>query len=255
MVQIWNSGNDPTHYIIIIGGFAYTTVIHNVMIQPRINIINSKNILVVYTGTPDVEAELQRDYMEFKINSLCTRDESGAIKVICFNKAAPLSSFAKHFYVLTMKFPSSLFHTMWVAGAKQARAKHPTLSISDFKSEVWSPVFQQCQKLLDRLQGLSITLGEVDTHFRNYETSKKIKTELGLLLSGLNECLGMQASDHWIGRSVQRIAKYRELCSYCDVAKSFLELKAFLQLSGGDFSDIERISNEVITFFYMSFCY
>ena len=140
---------------------------------------------------------------------------------------------------------------MWVAGVEQARAKHPALSISNLKSEVWSPVFQQCQQLLDGLKTLSITLGKVDSHFRNYETSGDIITQLKLLFTGINECLGMQASDHWIDRSVQRIAEYRKLCSYRDAAKSVLKLKAFLQLSGEDFSDVKRISNEVITLFVL----
>ena len=205
---------------------------------------------MVCTGIADVEAELQRNYMEFKINGLCTRDESGLIKVVCFNKAVPLSTFASHFYVLTKKFPSSLFRRMWVAGVEQARAKHPTLSISNLKSEVWSPVFKQCQELLDGLKNLSITLGEVDTHFMIYETSGEPKTELRLLFTGLNECLGMKATDDpWIGQAVRRISEYRKLCTYRDAANSFLELKAFLQLSGGDFSDVERISNEVIMLF------
>ena len=189
--------------------------------------------------------------MEFKINTLCTRDDSGAIKVISFNKAAPLSSFAKHFYVLTNTFPSSLFRTMWVAGVKKAIAKHPTLSISDLESEVWSLVFQQCQQLLDGLKTLSITLGEVDAHFRNYGTSGEIATQLKLLFSGINACLGRKPTDNWIGQSVQKIAEYRKLCSYRDAANSFLGLKGFLQLSGGDFSDVERISNEVITLFVL----
>ena len=167
------------------------------------------------------------------------------IRVVCFDKASPLVSFAKKFYVLTKKLNSSLFHAMWKTTVNQAQWENSILCISDLESVVWGPVFQLCQELLQKLSDLSLTLSDVDKHFKNYG-ERKLIPELKLLCHGINECMNhQQLSDHWIQHSVQKISKYRQLCSYRDAANSLLELRDLLNLSEGDFRDMERILNEV----------
>ena len=194
---------------------------------------------------PDVADELQKKYRTFKINTLCVRNESGTIKVVCFKRAAPLLLFVQHFCEIKN---SSIFHTAWVDRVNQTMAENTALNIKDLELEVWTPVFEWCKQLLEMLHNLSMKLGEIDKHFKNYETSE-LATQLNVLFCGINKCINQQMSDSWIDRSVKKIADYRELCSYHDAANYFLELRNFLQLSGGDFSDIERISNEVIKLF------
>ena len=201
----------------------------------------------LHPGIPEADAELQRDYRGFKISALCTRDESGIIRVVRFNKASPLVSFAKHFFVLTKRLNSSLFCTTWKTTLSQARKKNPKLSIRDIESEVWVPVFQLCQELLQKLQDLSMTLGDVDTHFKNYE-EWDLTPQLQLLFRGINTCMNQQLSDKWIQHSVQKISEYRQLVGYRDAANWFLQLRDLLNLSDGDFRDVERISNEVRSF-------
>ena len=201
--------------------------------------------IFAYPGMPAVVAELQQKYTTFKINTLCVRNESNAkIKVVCFKQAAPLSNFAQPFCEIGH---SIIFHTAWVARVN-LMAENAALNIKDLELEVWTPVFKWCQQLLNMLQDLSLKLGEVDAHFKGYET-KELATQLKILFHGINKCINVQLSDYWIDESVKKIAVYRELCDYRDAANSFLDLRNFLHLSEGDFSDIERISNKVITLF------
>ena len=205
-------------------------------------------------GIPEADAELQTTYEEFKINALCVRDQSGTVSVACFVNARPLASFAKMFYVLTKTQHSGIFSATWSATMKQASIYNPHLSTKDLESEVWNPAFSHCEKLLQEMYERTITLGDVDKHFKSYNESD-IVTQLNLLLHGVNECNQLMCSiqgvhqplqNHWIPHSVQKIVDYRQLCRYRDAADSFLWLRDVLNLSGGDFSDIEKISREVI---------
>ena len=200
----------------------------------------------LHPGIPEADAELQRDYTGFKINALCTRCESGIIRVICFDKASPLVSFAKQFYVLTKRLNSSLFRATWKTTINQARKDNPNLSLRDLESVVWVPVFCFCQNMLHRLRDQTMTLGEVDTHFKNYQ-KRELTTQLKLLYDGINTCMKQQLSDNWIQDSIQKVSDYRQLCGYHDAANAFLQLRDLLNLSEGDFRDVERISTEVIS--------
>ena len=201
----------------------------------------------LHPGIPEAHAELQRDYRGFKINALCTRDKSGIISIISFNKASPLVSFAKWYYLLTKRLNSNLFHIAWKTIIGQARMNNPNLSIRDLESEVWVPVFQMCRELLQNLHDLSMTLGEVDTHFKTFE-ERDLTTQLKLLLDGINECMNRPVSHHWIQHSVQKISEYRQLHGHRDAASALLQLRDLLNLSEGDFRDVERISTEVKCF-------
>ena len=187
---------------------------------------------------------MHKKFTSLKINSLCDRDSSGAIRVVYFNTARPLMSFARHFYVLTKRLYSSLFRATWSDTIGKAIRRNPNLSIKHIESEVWVPAFQQCQNILQELFKLTMTLHDVDQQFSSYG-GQDLKTQLKLLFCGINECTHQQRSDHWIQRPVQKILHHRQLCSYRDAANSFLELRDLLKLSGGDFRDVERISKKV----------
>ena len=197
----------------------------------------------MYIGIADVQAELRKDYRSFKINTLCTRD-SGGVTVVCFNKACPLVPFAKSFYVITNRLNSSIFLTIWSDTLNLAMTKNPDFGVQHLHSNVWTPVLQQCQTLLDNLYEQTITLGDIDKHFGRYDTSNLLG-QLKLLFHGVNECTNKNLDDKWIVRPVGKIFNYWQLCGYREAANSFLKLKDVLELSKGDFSDVERISKKV----------
>ena len=199
----------------------------------------------LFQGISDVKGELKKDYSSFKINTLCRREDSGVISVVCFTTAAPLLSFAWKFYVMTNTIKSDIFYSVWSSVMKQAR-DHPDININDLELKIWTPALASCQKILNGLHGLSMTLAEVDQHFKNY-SEDKIEEELHLLCSGVHRCMTQHPplGDEWIHECVCRIADYRKLCKYRDTANYFLELKTSLKLTQGDFRDVERISQQV----------
>ena len=189
---------------------------------------------------------MQKKYRSLNINTLCVRDESGVIRVVCFDKACPLLSFAKSYFIMTSRHISDLFHATWSATLDQAQAKNPNLSIAHLHSEVWVTTFKQCQSLLEELYEQTITLGDIDRHFGKYRESGELKTQLQRLFHGVNECTHHRMRDNWIQHSVDKIVKYRQLCGYRDAANSFLELRDLLKLTKGDFRAVERISKKVM---------
>lgn len=199
-----------------------------------------------HLGITDAKAELQKKKnRSFKINTLCMRYESGEIRSICFDKAAPLLPFAKHFCVLTQRHNSSLFLTICSSTIKKAKLNNPNLSINHLEAEVWLPAFRQCQNLLDEMYEMSITLSDVDKYFGRFGGSD-LTVQLKTLFRGINECTAGTRNDDWIQRSVKKIEDYQQLCGYRMAANYFLKLRDLLELSRGDFGDVEMISKEVM---------
>ena len=194
------------------------------------------------------------DYKSVNIKDLCTRQHGSNIEIVCFPTSQVLLSFAWKFKNLRN---SSLFFKAWTISLEEAKVKNTNLSVSDLESVVWAPAFQYCQKLLRKLRDLSITLGEVDRCFQDFT-----EDEITFEIKHLSVCLmQQQSSDGWVQEGVCKIVEYRKLCSYRNVATSFLKLKGLLGISEADFRDVEKVSTEVCLFncnvvcsFYFRFC-
>ena len=206
----------------------------------------------MFQGISDAKEELKRDYSQSKISTVCRREESGVISVICFNTATPLLPFARKFHIMTEKVHSEIFSCMWSSFMKQAK----NINICDVESKIWTPTITYCRKILIDLSELSMTLAEVDHHFKHYSIHD-IEKELHLLCSGVHQCLSQQPplGNEWIHDCVCRIEDYRKLCNYRDAANYFLELKTSLNLSQGDFRDVERISQQVSVQYLLGACF
>ena len=199
--------------------------------------------IYAFTGVSDAVNELHVNYDFFRMNTLCSRDESG-VKVVCFHRAHVLLSFAWKFNVFKVSHNSDLFLTVWSDTLRNVRQKNPELSIDDLELQVWAPTFHLCEKLLEQLHNLSMTLGDVDRVFHHYEP-RQLEDQLQLLHRGVCQCGGLNLRDHWIPKAVKKLEDYRWLCGYREAANSFLQLRELLKLSGGDFTDVEQISKEV----------
>ena len=182
------------------------------------------------------------DYNLYKINTLWTQTESG-IDVVCFTKCSCLLSFAWKFHIMSKKFTSTLFDAIWCT-IMQTVCKY-NVTISDIESKVWKPAFKLCQNLLEQLHSQSMTLADVEKHFKNYG-ERELEKELNVLFYGVSECVeNMNYTTAWIYLRVRRIEEYRKLRNYCDAANTFLKLRDALKLTKGDFKHVEWISKEV----------
>ena len=147
---------------------------------------------------------------------------------------------------MTTRTNSSIFYATWSTFMKQTRKNNPSMSIRDVELQVWTPAFKHCLNSLDQLHSFSMTLADVDRHFKDFKEKGELVRELKALSDGVAKCLEQTHDDDWILNRVQRIEEYRKLRGYCYAANSFLKLRHSLNLIKGDFQNVERISEEVI---------
>ena len=206
--------------------------------------LNMQTFFWFLSGVSEVKAELQTDYNAYKINTLCTRSGE-TTEVICFQSASSLQPFAKQFWIMTRRYNSAIFNSTWSETMSFVHHNNHTMTISDVGPKIWKPAFTQCQKLLDQLKDESLTLSSVDKHFHQYKGKlQTLKGELEHLFQGIT-CCGIDENPRWIHLAVTRIEEYWRLCEYCEAANSFLKLRDSLELTKGNFKDVENISKEV----------
>ena len=200
--------------------------------------------LLQSTGLPQLKQQLEKDYTQEKINTICVR-EGQKIRVLCFQSAGSLSDVADKFYLMNQKYPSDLFIMGWRAAMNAAvrNSAGTSLTLEDIKPKIWDPAFRNCQSLLQELQDCSMKLVRIDGCFRRYETN--LEVQLMNLFAGVNACLGIEKDGGWIEGVVHRIKEYWQFCNYQKAATTFLSLKKALNLQKGDFSDVEKLATEV----------
>lgn len=196
------------------------------------------------TGLLQLKQQLERDYRQEKINTLCVR-EGQTVRVLCFQSAGSLSSVADKFYLMNQKYASDLFIMGWRAAMNAAvkNSAGTSLTLEDIKPKMWDPAFRNCQSLLQELQDHSMNLARIDGCFKRYESN--LEVQLINLFAGVNACLGNQNDGGWIEGVVHHIKEYWQFCNYQKAATTFLSLKKALNLQKGDFSDVEKLATEV----------
>ena len=112
-----------------------------------------------------MSARLNTNFNRCNINKLClTVDQKCVVR--CFPEAAPLEPIMSQFWIMTHECKSKLFSDYWYDRlALIIRSRSSNLALSDIAEEVWSPVFDQCVKLLEELKDYSISLMTVNQLF------------------------------------------------------------------------------------------
>ncbi len=129
----------------------------------------------------------------------------------------------------------------------------PSITLDDIP-QVWAGAFQECQKLLEAVRIRTIKLSKVDKQFKPYRQSN-LDTLLLNLHQGVCQCTGVSPANkkkeaEFICSAVGRMRSYWDLCNYRDTANVFLKIKDALNLTKGDFRDVEKLSKEVLAFFF-----
>ena len=197
------------------------------------------------TGCYQLKQELEKDFSQEKICTLCVR-ENQEIRVLCFQSAGSLSAMADKFYIMNRKHSSDLFTVIWREAMQAAFRNSPggSLTLADIHSKVWNPAFHCCQSLLQDLHDCSMKLTQVDKHFKQHKNDN-LEKQLRELFAGVNACLDENRSGAWIRGVVRRIHDYWHLCNYRKAASAFLDLREALNLQKGDFSSVEKLATEV----------
>ena len=139
---------------------------------------------------------------------------------------------------------SKIFLDFWNnRAALIVKNRSPVLALGEVEKELWTPVFNQCKELLDKLKDCSLSLQVVDEVFKDqHDVSGNIKH----LYRGVEMCQkGQDVKDfQWMKRVIERMNQYWRLCSFAETAEAFLQIRNALKLTG-DFGLVERIAAQV----------
>ena len=121
-----------------------------------------------------------------------------------------------------------------------------TLSMNDVMPKVWTPVFAQCEQVLEQLMDFSIPLPMVNDLFHGKDNDL-IGHNIKQLQKGVEWCQSWRdAKDFgWIERVIDRMNQFWKLSGYTDAAKAFVKIRDALKLTG-DFKLVENVGSQVM---------
>lgn len=192
---------------------------------------------------------IQKEIALKPVYLLCyTNASSGNVIFNCFEDASPLEPFLKQFMYLFDDYPSKLFTFIWRSAISAHKPKtmqcSPALTFDDIATNLWRSVFVKCCELIDSVRSMTIKLEDVDFYFRQFR-GDCISDDLKSLFSAIEACHGRKLTAcTWIRNAVYRMEQYWALCEQGKAAKTVLELKNRLHLTG-DFHIIEDVASKV----------
>lgn len=202
----------------------------------------------MFLGLDNLKLELKAGYDGYPINQLCTAQGPSKFNIHCFQSARPLDPIRKLFDFMARLHKNDLFHRVWSSTIRKTAHKKNELTIQDIVDEIWRPAFKECESaILGGLSDGSIKLQAVDSYFRRYNNTETIESHLHQLHKGVEYCYGRvppPRCPRWIQSAVARIGHYWTLGQYAAAAKTILELREKLGLTG-DFSEISAIAEQV----------
>ncbi len=195
--------------------------------------------------------ELTQDVSGTKLIDLCQLKEDGSPQLLCYTSAKPLESFSDHFGTM-MKHGSILFLHPLNNRLRKTLSTRSDLTIAHIYPEIWQPVFKDCQKLLQSLVDMSMTLSFVDQHLQTYKSMDQDLQSCQNTLSnavfnlnvGVSKCLEVKPDQGLLRTALWSIKQYWKLCQYQKGAHVFLKLRDILYLKG-DFGIVEILSHQV----------
>lgn len=184
---------------------------------------------------------LKKDY-DLEPISLCSLDDAveSDIDVYfdCFKMARPLEPIFKKFNILSLQHQSVLFQNIWTQTKRNA--VNQEITIPDV-NKLWNPVFRECIELIKGICSRHITLKKVDYYFHDWET-RLIQQEIYQLYRALEACgVKWEKEGGWIEKAVEHMKQYWSLLDQAEAAKTILELKDRLAITG-NFAIIENVA-------------
>ncbi|XP_068769747.1 E3 ubiquitin-protein ligase RNF213 isoform X2 [Struthio camelus] len=156
-----------------------------------------------------------------------------------------LSQRLKEFAQKMHSFKDSLiFQQFWEEAARDTGEEYeiseeqevPALDLENVFDSLINPCFESYERLYDDLRSGSLTLSAVDTIFQELTNhSEDIKTELNIICK-----LRPGEERDWVDQRLQQIQQYHELHLTFDAARTIINVKESLNLSG-DFSILKNL--------------
>ena len=185
--------------------------------------------------------KLEKNFNECSIRTLCVSDGEQC-QVRYFPEASPLESCMEGVWIMTVEFKCNIFREYW--SMRSNSVVRSDFSLADVTTEVWGPVFSQCEKLLASLMDCSISLTMVNQLFHQM-SRERIEYNIKQLQRGVEWCRGRKNVDFmWIGGVINRMNQFWRLSGYTDAAQAFLKIRDALKLTG-DFKLVENVASQV----------
>ena len=204
-------------------------------------------LVYICAGGVALSKSLKRNFDDWSIRSLCISD-SERCQVQCFPNDSQLEACMEDVWTMTVEFKCSIFREYWNTKSKSVVRKD--FSLADLTTEVWRPVFSQCEELLASLIDCSISLTMVNQLFHQMR-HEVIEYNIKQLQGGVEGCRKVQNVDFtWIGGVISRMNQFWKLSGYTDAAQAFLKIRDALDLTG-DFQLVQNVASQVRTCAYV----
>ena len=201
--------------------------------------------VVLFPGAGSLSARLSTNFDGCSINKLCKTVDQKCV-VHCFPEAAPLEPIMNKLWIMTHECKSKIFSDYWYDRlALIIHSRSSDLALSDIAEEVWSPVFDQCVKLLTELKDYSVSLMTVNQLFEG-QPVPIITSSIKQLYKGVELCQnGREVNDFkWMKGVVERMIQFWQLHGFAAAAQAFLEIRDAIKLTG-DFQLVENVASLV----------
>ena len=134
---------------------------------------------------------------------------------------------------------SSIIRKVFAKEKKEYHVKKQpgsVITLENVVNELWKPMCAELKGDLQNLRdGLKLPLKKVAYFFEGMSHLKEIEEELS------KWCYAFEVTEkRWIRDAAQKISDYQELCRYSYTAKTLIQLKDTLKLTG-DFSAVEAL--------------
>ena len=190
----------------------------------------------------ELKKELMHDISRCSIGSLCACNKEGTIVYHCLKSASPLHEMLDKFSHLNQ---NDLFIQIW--GEKMTACG--TISIPIVAQQVWPKAYLHAQQLMEALHGGTLKLADVDQYLSKYKTPGELGQVLINLNNQLSTCTGISNDGKWIANVVENIVQYQSLKEHEKAAKTFLQVKEKLKLTG-NFKQVEALASQVINVYF-----
>ena len=189
-----------------------------------------------------LKKELEKDFDDVPMSSICSIDDTDKLVVHCFKIAHPLNHILGKFNTISNKYSNDFFRTFW----KRLKREYEGASHLNFANivQIWENTLKECITFMESLRDRSISLSLV--HELVTEKGKEyLSQDITNLEASVCVCTGTTPlKPEWIGNCVGRMYQYQSLCHHASAAKVFVQLKETLGLTG-DFSMMENLAEEV----------
>ena len=141
---------------------------------------------------------------------------------------------------------SVIFQNLWSQRKNTYMEKQSgnTSTLDVVVKDLWTPVCEEFKSDLEKLSNLQLRLDKVTLLFENIFEQKILEDELNKWC----DATGYPRRD-WIRETAQKILEYQQFCRYSYTAKTLMQLKETLGLTG-DFSVVEALSAQVYLHIY-----